>query len=202
MRCLRCGYRLSAFEDECPACEGKASAAASWICRTCGAHNPHEVRACVECGAPFSHRAVLMGTKLATFSRRLIAQLIDGIVVLLAVGGLTLLGNMFSPEWGLEGGQQLGLTVDQFVLAASIILGVAYQTTLIAVWGATVGKLALGMQVVRTSGSRVGWWEALLRAVALVASLVTLGLVFLLIARDRTKQGLHDKLVDTMVIRV
>lgn len=202
MRCLRCGYRLSPFDTECPACQGRTPAASSWVCRSCGAHNHPDARVCAECGTPHASRAHVASAKLATFTRRLIAQLIDALVVFLAVGALTLVGLALSPEWGLEGGQQLGLTVSQFVLISCAVVGIAYHTVLIATWGATVGKLLLAMQVIHTSGRRVGWWEALSRTVGLVASLATLGLIFLLIARDRTNQGLHDKLAGTMVIRV
>jgi len=201
MRCLRCGYRLGPFENECPTCEGRASADASWVCRTCGARNPSGARACDSCGAMHLGREAVASAKLASFTRRLLAQLIDGVVVLLAVGSLALVGLAVSPEWGLEGRELLGLTVDQFVLVAGILLGIVYQTALVALWGATIGKLVLGMQVMRTNGARVGWWDSLLRAVGLFASLATLGIVFLLVVRDRTNQGLHDKLAGTMVVR-
>jgi len=140
--------------------------------------------------------------KLAQFVPRLIAQVIDAVVVLLVTAGLVLAGMLWNPQWGLEGQSLLGLTVDQFALVAAVIIGLIYHTALASVWGATVGKLVLGMRVVRVNGDAVAWWDALLRTVGLLASLVTLGIVFLWIARDRRNQGLHDKLAGTLVVRV
>lgn len=202
MRCPRCGYKLSPFEDECPACRGgHQTVAAPWVCSGCGARNPNDVKACRECGAARVSKRSVADARLATFSRRLIAQLIDGVVVLLVVGATVLTGLAISPEWGLGGQSFLGLTVNQFVLVSGVTVGVLYHTSFVALGGATIGKLVLSMAVVRTTGEPVGWWEALVRAVALFASLITLGLIFLLIVRDRTNQGLHDKLADTMVVR-
>lgn len=201
MRCPRCGYRLSPFEDECPACTGGETVSESWVCQTCGARNPNSVRSCRECGAAHVKRKRVADARLATFGQRVFAQLIDGVVILLVVGGLVLAGLAVSPEWGLEGQTLFGLTINQFVLVVAVIFGVLYHSALVAVSGATIGKLVLSLQIVRTSGDQVGWWEAFVRSAGLFASLATLGLVFLLIVRDRSNQGVHDKLADTMVVR-
>ena len=51
MRCARCGYRLSAFESDCPVCTRSERAASSWVCSVCGARNPLDTRTCRQCGA-------------------------------------------------------------------------------------------------------------------------------------------------------
>ena len=201
VRCPRCGYNLDFFEEECPACRGREPAASSWACNACGARNPHDAASCRGCGAVRVKRAGLAKAKLATFLYRVLAQFIDGIVVLLIVGGMVIAGLAISPEWGLEGQTLMGLTVNLFVLVAAVVVGIIYHTILVSVFGATVGKLVLNMQVIRTEGAPVGWWTALFRATGLFASLATLGLIFLLIVRDRSNQGLHDKLADTIVVR-
>ncbi len=202
LRCARCGYRLSAFESDCPVCARGERAVSSWACSVCAARNPVDTRTCRQCGAARQKRAAVAAEKLVQFVPRLIAQIIDAVVVLLATAGLVLGGMLLNPQWGLEGQRLLGLTVDQFALVAAIAIGLIYHTALVSVWGATVGKLVLGMRVVRVNGAPVVWWDALLRTIGLLASLVTLGIVFLWIARDRKNQGLHDKLAGTLVVRV
>lgn len=130
------------------------------------------------------------------------AQIIDTVVVLLGAAALVLGGMLLNPDWGLEGQDSRGLTVDQFALVAAVAIGLLYHTLFVSMWGATVGKLVLGMRVVRLKGEPVRWWDALVRTVGLIASLVTLGIIFLWIARDRLHQGLHDKLAGTLVVRV
>ena len=65
----------------------------------------------------------------------------------------------------------------------------------------TPGKLLMRCQVVdATTGRRVGLWQALVRCMAYLISMLPLGLGFLWIAWDRRKQGFHDKLAGTLVI--
>ena len=71
------------------------------------------------------------------------------------------------------------------------------------VWlGGTPGKLLMGCEVVDAgSGARPGVSQALLRYIGYMLSALPLGLGFLWILWDRRKQGFHDKLAGTLVIR-
>lgn len=84
----------------------------------------------------------------------------------------------------------------------NIFLAMAYDTALIALYAATVGKRLFGLSVVRTDGSRVGWGRAFSRHLltALTFSF-TFGLAFLIVALRPDKRGLHDLLCDTIVLR-
>lgn len=203
MRCVRCGYRLREFEDECPVCAGRDSVAAAWVCSRCGAQNPAARDHCHQCAAP--RRAAHSrptDAKLATFGRRVLAQIIDTVIVLLLVAMAVGAGLVIAPEWGMATGAVAGLTIDRFAVVATMIIGILYHSVLPVVWGGTIGKLVLRMRVVSADGTALAWWQPIVRTAGLVASLVTLGLVFLLVARDRHNQGLHDKLANTLVIRV
>lgn len=77
-----------------------------------------------------------------------------------------------------------------------------YFTAFLALWrGQTPGKRALGVRVIRLDGRPVGWWIAFERFGGYAASFSTGLLGFAQILWDRNRQGLHDKAVETVVIR-
>ena len=67
--------------------------------------------------------------------------------------------------------------------------------------GQTPGKRALGVRVVRLDGQPVTWWHAFERAGGYAAGLATGTLGFLQIYWDANRQGIHDKVAGTVVIR-
>ena len=80
-------------------------------------------------------------------------------------------------------------------------ISILYAPILLAIWATTVGKRALGMYVVRTDGSRIGFWRALGRELAKLLSFITLGAGFWMVAFREDKRGLHDLIADTVVVR-
>jgi hypothetical protein len=78
-----------------------------------------------------------------------------------------------------------------------------YFTAFLALWnGQTPGKRLLGIQVIRLDGKPIGWWLAFERFGGYAASVSTGLLGFAQILWDRNRQGIHDKIVETVVIRV
>ena len=70
---------------------------------------------------------------------------------------------------------------------------------------ASLGKLAVGIKVVRTNGERAGFWRNFLRSLAYVLfSALTCGLGVLIsalmVAFTERKQALHDMICDTLVV--
>jgi uncharacterized RDD family membrane protein YckC len=82
------------------------------------------------------------------------------------------------------------------------VVALAYFTGMWAWKGTTVGGIVLKMQVVRTDGRHVTFAAALVRALAAAFSVVFLFLGFLWIAWDPDKQGWHDKIAGTIVVRL
>ena len=68
--------------------------------------------------------------------------------------------------------------------------------------GATVGDIIFGLKVVRVDGRQMDWVSAAVRALACFFSLIVIGLGFFWIAFDREKQGWHDKIAGTVVVRM
>lgn len=66
---------------------------------------------------------------------------------------------------------------------------------------ATIGKRALGLKVVGREGRRISFLNATGRYFGKFVSAVILGIGFLMVAWDDRKQGLHDKMADTFVIK-
>jgi hypothetical protein len=77
-----------------------------------------------------------------------------------------------------------------------------YFTAFLALMrGQTPGKRLFGMRVMRLDAKPMSWWIAFERFGGYAAS-ATLGLLgFLQILWDRNRQGLHDKAVETVVIK-
>jgi uncharacterized RDD family membrane protein YckC len=76
---------------------------------------------------------------------------------------------------------------------------------LITFWayrGATPGKMALGLRVVRQDGEDVDVSVAALRFVGYMVSGIVLGLGFLWVVCDSNNEGWHDKIAKTRVIHV
>jgi uncharacterized RDD family membrane protein YckC len=82
------------------------------------------------------------------------------------------------------------------------LIALAYFTGMWTWKGTTIGGIVLGLKVVRTDGQPVTFAVALVRALAAAFSIVVLFLGFLWIAWDSEKQGWHDKIAGTVVLKL
>ena len=140
----------------------------------------------------------------AGFWLRSMAFLVDaGLVALLATGGAMLVGLAVQMGGMLSSAPEAGLewldTTASSLLAVLIALG--YFTLIVGLRGQTPGKMLLGLKIVRTTGEEVGYARALVRWIGQCLSLLPLGLGFFMVAFSRRKQGLHDKIAGTYVVR-
>jgi uncharacterized RDD family membrane protein YckC len=91
------------------------------------------------------------------------------------------------------------------VIAAAVAVVLFIPAYFVSAWvliGATPGKLLLGLQVVRTNHTPLGWGRATLRFIGYWISAIVLFLGFLWVLVDRRRQGWHDKLAGTYVVYV
>ncbi len=114
------------------------------------------------------------------------------------VGGAVQIGGVFSsaPQADLDWLEWVAETL------FSMLIDVCYFTLFVGWRGQTPGKMLLGLKIIRISGEEVGYARALLRWFGQGLGLLLLGLGFLMVAFSRQKQGLHDKLAGTYVIRL
>ena len=66
---------------------------------------------------------------------------------------------------------------------------------------ATVGKMALGLMVTDLDGHRISFGRANGRYWGQIISALILGIGYLMVAFSQKKQGLHDRMAKTLVIR-
>jgi uncharacterized RDD family membrane protein YckC len=82
------------------------------------------------------------------------------------------------------------------------IVALAYFSGMWAWRGTTIGGIVLGLKVVRFDGQPVTFPVALIRGLAAAFSIVVLFLGILWIAWDAEKQGWHDKIAGTVVLKL
>jgi uncharacterized RDD family membrane protein YckC len=82
------------------------------------------------------------------------------------------------------------------------LVALAYFSGLWAWRGTTVGGVVVGLKVVRVDGKPLSFPVTLVRSLAAAFSVLVLFLGFLWIAWDSEKQGWHDKIAGTVVLRL
>ena len=145
----------------------------------------------------------------AGFWIRLAAFLIDGIILgviiwvswgLLALGfGLGWMGGSIDP---LMPDVAVGAAYGVLVILIPSFMVLAY---LVGFWGwrgQTPGKMALRLKITHIDGSDIDWSAAILRLLGYVISFLLVFIGHIWIAYDSYRQGFHDKIADTYVIRL
>jgi uncharacterized RDD family membrane protein YckC len=138
----------------------------------------------------------------AGFWIRAVASLLDMLALGLlesALGALLIRASGMEPEFHSPEGRMILLTVGAF----GLVLGYAYRIFFLGYCGQTPGKMAVRVKVIRTDGMEVTYLRAFLReVVGKFLSKLILGIGYLMVAVDSRKQGLHDKLADTYVVKL
>lgn len=83
-----------------------------------------------------------------------------------------------------------------------MLVALAYFSGMWAWKGTTIGGIVLGLKVVRLDGQPVTFAVALVRALSAAFSVLVLFLGFLWIAWDKDRQGWHDRIAGTVVVRL
>jgi len=128
----------------------------------------------------------------AGFWIRFGAKFIDGILLGIAGFALGFLGGLILRN-------AIAVAVIENIL--SLALSIAYATYFVGRYGATPGKMACGLKVVRSDGEKVSYGRACGRFFAELVSSITLTIGYIMAAFDEEKRALHDRICDTRVIR-
>lgn len=135
------------------------------------------------------------------FGRRLIAILIDGILlgffsflVAFVIGFVGIFVQMFNPYEPLP--------LAPLIVICGAILSVIYYVGYWSKSGQTLGKSLLGIKVVSKDGSSLSGGKAFLRYIGYIVSGIILSIGFIWVVFDRKRQGWHDKIAGTYVIYV
>ncbi len=140
--------------------------------------------------------------QLASIAQRVGGALVDGLLTSMVVVIPLLLGlvEIDRIETSVPGPIVLGL----------FLFGAIYTIVPTALWGQTLGKIAVGSRVVAVDdGSLPGWRRSALRWAlpGVVGRLPYIGLwvglaVMASLVFDPRRRGLHDRLAGTIVVRV
>lgn len=84
---------------------------------------------------------------------------------------------------------------------ASAVLGWLYFAGCESMMGGTPGKLVLGLRVTNMAGGNISFLRATGRYFAKILSGIILMIGYLMIAFSGNKQGLHDKIAGTLVVK-
>jgi uncharacterized RDD family membrane protein YckC len=148
-----------------------------------------------------------MVVRYGGFWRRVAAALIDAIIVNAAMVLLDFVLPVFDGTGGIsmpDNAMGIGAELEYTPLGALIVIIGSWLYAALLESGpkqATVGKMALSLQVTDLDGDRINFAQASGRFFAKFLSGFILMIGFLMVAFTRRKQGLHDILARTLVIR-
>jgi len=143
--------------------------------------------------SPAEKRIMVIG-----FGQRLVATLLDGALVFL----LSFIIAMVVSVVPLLIGWLIPIPATALIIPAGLLFSVIYYAGSWQKSGQTIGNMVMGIKVVGKDGLRLTWGKALLRYVGYIVSGIVASLGFLWVAFDRRRQGWHDKIAGTYVIRV
>jgi uncharacterized RDD family membrane protein YckC len=139
----------------------------------------------------------------AGFLRRGLAGLVD-LVLGLGLWALCVMWLLLG-VWALRGlPRELPgiLVIYGGMLGLAAGLHLIYHVVLLGGCGQTVGRMALGIRVVRRDGRMPGYGRAWLRSVGNFATALTLGLAGLVVFFNRERRDLADLVSGTRVVRI
>ena len=149
---------------------------------------------------------------LATLWRRFAAFLIDWAILVLFYFGLIILSgifgmdistinvhSIFDVELEMKNAPGFLVTVMKILMGFSPVL---YFTLAFYYGGQTIGKLILRIRVMSVYHERIGLWHCIERSLGYFASALEFGFGYLQAFWNPNRMSLHDKIAETVVVRV
>jgi uncharacterized RDD family membrane protein YckC len=171
--------------------------AGNWVCGAC---KPAFLSRIVA-GGP----AVASSLHYAGVGTRFGARFIDGLLFLIPFG---IVMAMFLPNMLRTVGNKPPAMFNGTWVIVALVFGLFYEVLMLHYWGATLGKMACGLKVVRPDGSSLGWGVSIGRyfmynvviAATPFINWILLITTAIMAGTDEQKRGLHDRVCDTRVI--
>ena len=133
------------------------------------------------------------------FGRRLVAYLIDGFALGVAQFALQFCAIAFASTSRVA--EDTSSAFGLLLTCVSLLISVGYFVGFWATTGQTPGKMVMGIKVISTDGQPVSWGKAILRYIGYIINGLALSLGFIWAAFDPKRQGWHDKIAGTYVVR-
>jgi len=163
---------------------------------------------CGECKPAFLSRLMAGGAATSSqwhyggFWIRFAGVFIDGLLmqVVRVPLSLLLLGTVMSPLAAAKPNPAVFTGAMLTLGFVSMLIACLYEVIMIRQFGATLGKMAVGIKVIRTDGSGVGWGTSIGRYFMKIVSGLILGIGYIMAGFDDEKRALHDRVCDTRVV--
>ena len=188
---------------------GAPGAAGTVLCAECGkAFSAAEVvrfgdrSICAACKPTFAQRmqegAVTTGAlDYATFGSRFGAKMLDGLILMVVNVGLGVVVGMATESRE----QKPVVIVMALMVLVQLLINFSYGIFFLGKFGATPGKMACKIKVVRPDGSPLGYGRACGRVFAEILSGMICYIGYIMAGFDEEKRSLHDRICDTRVIK-
>lgn len=191
--CSQCGRALAQSD--------LVQIAGSWVCADC---KPTFLGRVMASGA-----ASPLARRYGGFWIRFGARFVDGMVL-----GVPFLVLFFSlmPSLVRGAGQQPNpfafATFSITLFLGFYLLAACYEVLMLKYRGATLGKMACGLRVVRSDAESLSWgicigrffmWNVVTSGIPYL-NLVLMSISSIMLATDSQKRGLHDRVCDTRVV--
>lgn len=182
-------------------------------CTECGrTYDPDDLirfddaRICATCKPLFTQKlreGVRTQTSLVYggFWIRFGAKFIDSLLIIAVNMAIGFVFGFSAGMIGLIDDSGESLMIDILVQLMNIVVPALYATFFLGRYGATLGKMACGLKVVRPDGGPISYPRALGRYFAEILSGMILGIGYLMAAFDSEKRSLHDRICSTRVVR-
>jgi uncharacterized RDD family membrane protein YckC len=107
-----------------------------------------------------------------------------------------------SYSYGYGTGYETGFNLGSIGTILTLLIGLAYAMYFEGGKGATPGKMVMKLKVIGTDGRMpIGYETAIIRFIGKFISTVVLLLGHIWILIDKDKQGWHDKIANTFVVK-
>ena len=142
------------------------------------------------------------GLRFAGHGARLVAYVLDAVVVSLLVLGVVIALGLLTAGLAISGAAPLAVVTGLLVVISVFAISLGYFPWFWVNGGATPGMRIFGLRVVRDrDGGPIGWGEAILRVIGLWigGAVFYLGYIWILI--DKRRRGWHDLIAGTIVVQ-
>src|ERR1043166_265711 len=139
--------------------------------------------------------------RYAGFWIRLGAKFIDGLIIMIVTlpfSFIFLISFVFNP--GSMPDLKKILMQQSIVVLLGTLVRLLYTWLLVGRYGATPGKMLVGIRIVTADGQRISYPRAFARYWAEIVSQLTCNIGYILAAFDDEKRTLHDHMCNTRVV--
>lgn len=176
--------------------------AGNWVCGDCkSAYLSRVMASGATVSGPF-------GWHYGGFWIRVGARIIDSFVL---IAPILILAAVLIPNLIRTGNQPSNPAFAAIFLTVFVLFFlalIAYEVVMLKNWGATVGKMACGLRVVRGDGRSLGWgvsfgrffmWNVVTSGIPYL-NLILMATSGIMAGVDSEKRALHDRVCDTRVV--